>query len=183
MIWNLESWEHPCYNVNNGRCVSLFKWRNSKHLIYEETTNNKEQEYSLIKIFNYIKGKILKKQKKISSHDIDNLREQNSDNESDKTFYEKKCPSNSSRKANSVISNKSDKSTNTETMSNKSNDSGQMTKYTSKSLYRKRIKSIDYVRDNNNDDYNVVLAYQKYVPQKTFSSGTLFDANRIKNNS
>lgn len=40
MIWNLESWEHPCYNVNNGRCVSLFKWKNSKYLIYEETTNN-----------------------------------------------------------------------------------------------------------------------------------------------
>jgi len=40
MIWTLESWEHPCYNVNNGRCVSLFKWRNSKNYIYEETTNN-----------------------------------------------------------------------------------------------------------------------------------------------
>lgn len=58
-----------------------------------------------------------------------------------------------------------------------------MTKYTSKTLYRKRIKSIDYVRDNKNDNYDVVLNYQKYIPKKTFSSGTLFDANIIKNNS
>ena len=40
MIWNLESWQQPCYNINNGRCVSLFKWKNSKNIIYEETTNN-----------------------------------------------------------------------------------------------------------------------------------------------
>jgi len=40
MIWNLESWQQPCYNINNGRCLSLFKWKNTKNIIYEETTNN-----------------------------------------------------------------------------------------------------------------------------------------------
>ena len=40
MIWNLESWQQPCYNINNGRCLSLLKWKNSKKIIYEETTNN-----------------------------------------------------------------------------------------------------------------------------------------------
>lgn len=119
-----------------------------------------------------MKKNIIKK-KKISSNDIDDLREQHSDNESDKTFYEKKCPSNSSRKTNSVISNNS----------NQSNNSQPIEKYTSKTLYRKRIKSIDYVRDNNNDEYNVVMSYQKYVPKRTLSSGARFDANRIKNNS
>lgn len=154
--------------------------KNQKNIDIECILSSHEKEYSLMKIFNYIKRKVLQKSKKISSDNIDDLREQNSDNESDKTFYEKKCPSNSSRKANSVISNKS---TNTETISNKSNDSGPMTKYTSKTLYRKRIKSIDYVRDNKNDNYDVVLNYQKYIPKKTFSSGTLFDVNIIKNNS
>lgn len=40
MIWNLEDWQFPCYNVNNGRCKALLKWINSKNIIYEETTNN-----------------------------------------------------------------------------------------------------------------------------------------------
>ena len=40
MIWKLEDWQFPCYNVNNGRCKALLKWNNSKNIIYEETTNN-----------------------------------------------------------------------------------------------------------------------------------------------
>lgn len=40
MIWNLEDWQFPCYNVNNGRCKALLKWNNSKNIIYEEATNN-----------------------------------------------------------------------------------------------------------------------------------------------
>lgn len=40
MIWYLESWQYPCYNINNGRCKSLLKWKNTKNIIYEETTNN-----------------------------------------------------------------------------------------------------------------------------------------------
>lgn len=40
MIWNLEDWQFPCYNVSNGRCKALLKWNNSKNIIYEETTNN-----------------------------------------------------------------------------------------------------------------------------------------------
>jgi hypothetical protein len=150
--------------------------------------NNNNNNYSLLKIFNYIKKNIIKKKKKISSNDIDDLREQHSDNESDKTFYEKNCPSNSSRKTNSVISNKSNQSnkSNKSNQSNKStntDNSGPITKYTSKTLYRKRIKSIDYVRDNDDDEYNVVMSYQKYIPKRTVSGGARFDANRIKKNS
>lgn len=40
MIWNLESWQHPCYNINNGRCKSILKWKNVKKILYEEQTNN-----------------------------------------------------------------------------------------------------------------------------------------------
>ena len=85
-----------------------------------------------------------------------------------------------------LISTKSNNSINTDTeskSSSKSDNSEPMTKYTSKILYRKRIKSIDYIRDNNDDEYNVVMSYQKYVPKRTLSSGARFDANRIKINS
>ena len=147
-----------------------------------------ESQYSLIKIWNALKRKIITKQKKISSYDIDDLRYQNSDNESDKTLYEKKCPSNTSRKANSVISNNSSRSndsTNTDISNSSSKYDNKTQKYTSKSLYRKREKSIDYVRNYDNDeevDYNIVLTYQKYIPKRTLSSGTLFDANIVKKN-
>lgn len=40
MIWNLEDWQFPCYNVNNGRCKALLKWNNFKNIVYEESTNN-----------------------------------------------------------------------------------------------------------------------------------------------
>tara|TARA_B110000483_G_scaffold147354_1_gene175861 strand:+ start:535 stop:1047 length:513 start_codon:yes stop_codon:yes gene_type:complete len=153
------------------------------------TTKNisHESQYSLIKMWSALKRKINKPQKKISSDDINDLREQNSDNESDKTPYEKKCPSNISRKANSVISNnssRSDASTNTHSINSSSNSNDKTKRYTSKSIYRKREKSIDYVRNNHDDttDYDVVLTYQKYIPKRTLSSGTLFDANNILRN-
>lgn len=160
------------------------------------TTKNisHESQYSLIKMWSALKRKINKPQKKISSDDINDLREQNSDNESDKTPYEKKCPSNISRKANSVISNNSSRSdastnthntnTNTHSSNSSSNSNDKTKRYTSKSIYRKREKSIDYVRNNHDDttDYDVVLTYQKYIPKRTLSSGTLFDANNILRN-
>lgn len=147
-----------------------------------------ESQYFFIKMFNSLRRKINTKTKKISSNDINDLREVNSDNESDKTQYEKKCPSNTSRKTNSVISNnssKSDASTNTDISNSSSKSNNKTKKYTSKSLYRKREKSIDYVRNNDNDettDYNVVLTYQKYIPKpkRTLSSGTLFDASVVR---
>ena len=40
MLWKLEDWQYPCYNINNGRCKALLKWNNAKNIIYEETTNN-----------------------------------------------------------------------------------------------------------------------------------------------
>ena len=40
MIWYLEDWQEPCYNINNGRCKSIIRWKNRKNIIYEETTNN-----------------------------------------------------------------------------------------------------------------------------------------------
>ena len=147
-----------------------------------------ESQYFFIKMFNSLRRKINTKTKKISSNDINDLREVNSDNESDKTQYEKKCPSNTSRKTNSVISNnssKSDASTNTDISNSSSKSNNKTKKYTSKSLYRKREKSIDYVRNNDNDeatDDNVVLTYQKYIPKpkRTLSSGTLFDASVVR---
>ena len=66
--------------------------------------------------------------------------------------------------------------------SNQSNNSQSIEKYTSKTLYRKRTKSLDYIRDNDTE-YNVVMVYQKYIPKRTVSGGARFDANRIKNNS
>ena len=134
-------------------------------------TDNESQYFFINKMFNSLRRKINTKTKKISSNDINDLREVNSDNESDKTQYEKKCPSNTSRKTNSVISNnssKSDASTNTDISNSSSKSNNKTKKYTSKSLYRKREKSIDYVRNNDNDeatDYNVVLTYQKYIPK------------------
>jgi len=78
------------------------------------------------------------KTKKISSDDINDLRDQNSDNESDKTLYEKRCPSNTFRKSNSVISNnssRSNKSTNTDISNSSSKYDNKTQKYRSKSLY------------------------------------------------
>ena len=153
-----------------------------------DSTMSNESQYSLIKIWSALKRKIIRKQKKFSSDDITDLRYQNSDNESDKTLYEKTCPSNTSRKANSVISNnssRSNNSTNTDISNSSSNSNNKTQKYTSKSLYRKREKSIDYVRNYDNyetTDYNVVLTYQKYIPKRTLSSGTLFDANIVRKN-
>lgn len=153
-----------------------------------DSTASNESQYSLIKICSALKRKIITKQKKISYDDINDLRDQNSDNESDKTLYENRCPSNTSRKANSVISNnssRSNKSTNTDISNSSSNSNNKTQKYTSKSLYQKREKSIDYVRNYDNDettDYNAVLTYQKYIPKRTLSSGTLFDANIVRKN-
>jgi len=147
-----------------------------------------ESQYCLIKKWNALKRKIITKGKKILSDDINDLIEQNSDNETDKTLYEKKYPSNTSRKANSVISNnysRSDESINTNISNSSSKYNNKIGKYTSKSQYRKREKSIDYVRNNHDDhntDYNIVLTYKKYIPKRTLSSGTLFDANIVKKN-
>ena len=148
-----------------------------------------ESQYSLIKIWNALKRKIIIKEKKIFSDDINDLIEQNSDNETDKTLYEKKYSSNTLRKTNSVISNNYSRSESINTdISNPSSKYNKKTeKYTSKSQYRKREKSIDFVRNNYDDDddntsYNIVLRYRKTIPKITLSSGTLFDANIVKRN-
>jgi hypothetical protein len=129
-----------------------------------ESVMSYELHYNLIKIWGGVKEKNNYKTKKLSSDDIDDLRDQNSDNESDKTQYEKNCPSNTCRKANSVISNnysRKYKSTNTSNSSSKFYKKGV---YTSKSIYQKRRKSIDYVKNYDNDEntyYNIVLTYLK----------------------
>lgn len=82
-------------------------------------------------------------------------------------------------------SSRSNESTNTDISNSSSKSDNKTQKYTSKSLYRKREKSIDYVRNYDNDeatDYNVVLTYQKYIPKRTLSSGTLFDDNIVRKN-
>ena len=64
-----------------------------------------DDDIGLIKLWNYLKKKIKNKKKKISSDDINELKEQNSDNESDKTSHEKNYPRNITRKRNSITSN------------------------------------------------------------------------------
>ena len=201
MIWKLEDWQFPCYNVNNGRCKALLKWNNSKNIIYEETTNNiipilslkrphsrafhlstiliivifitqfhlisfdfikisyhKEKSndnkvsnnFSMMKLWNFLKSKSIKSRniKKIQTpYKVKDILEQSSDNDSDKTDVEKefKYTDDRVRKANSTQSNNS----------NKSNGSD-------KPKYYKRDKSLDIIR-NNNDEYEVVLPYQRYL--------------------
>lgn len=101
-------------------------------------------DYNLIKIWYNIKIKILKdrKIKKIhSNYDINSNIEQLSDNESDKTnkeiYNKKKFIEN---KRNSYLLN--------------------LNTY-DKKKYNKRDKSLDIVR-NNNDNYEIVMPYQRY---------------------
>jgi hypothetical protein len=129
-------------------------------------------QHYLIKIFNYLKQKVIIKKKKITSYDIDNLREQHSDNESDETSYEKFNPQNTSRKSKSIFCN--NYSNNNIINTDINNES--------KTLYLKKINSMNIIRNNDTIDYDVVLTYQKYVPKRIFNSGTLFDTNTVKNN-
>ena len=110
-----------------------------------------EENFGLLKIFNYIKKKANKVKKKISTDDINDLREQNSDNESDKTNYEKKFKYTTPRKTKSVISNNSN-SSNSSSNSNNSN--------------LKRTNSYNIIRDSESDDYTVKMNYQKYIMKK-----------------
>jgi len=113
-----------------------------------------EKKYSLTKLWHYIKRKTLKNRniKKISSDEYydDNNLNQLSDNESDKTQTEienKNKLIERGRKAYSLKSNKS----------NNSNDN---------KLYDKRDNSLDIVR-NDNDNYEVVMQYQRYSNSRT----------------
>jgi hydroxymethylglutaryl-CoA reductase len=124
-----------------------------------------EKKNSLTKLWYYIKRKTIKSRniKKISSNycDDDNL-DQLSDNESDKTVTEienKKKLFERGRKATSVKSNKS----------YDSNDN---------KLYDKRDNSLDIVR-NKNDDYEVVMHYQRYSNSRTKKNNTCCKCNKI----
>lgn len=112
-----------------------------------------EKKSSLIKLWHFIKRKTLKNRniKKISSDycNDDNL-EQTSDNESDKTVTEienKKKLFERGRKVSSVKSRNSYDSNNNK-------------------LYDKRDNSLDIVR-NKDDDYEVVMQYQRYSNGRT----------------
>lgn len=109
-----------------------------------------DNEYFLIKLWNSLKGKSIKsrnKKKIQSSYSKNDNIIQCSDNESDKTYNEKNITrrEKNARKANSVISNNSDKSDNSD-----------------KTKYRKRDKSLDIVR-NTNEEYEIVLPYQRII--------------------
>ena len=109
-----------------------------------------ENGFFLIKLWNSLKGKSIKsrnKKKIQSSYSKNDNIIQCSDNESDRTDNEKNIThrEKNARKANSVISNNSDKS----------NNSG-------KTKYHKRDKSLDIVR-NINEEYEIVLPYQRFV--------------------
>jgi len=110
--------------------------------------SDKEENLCLLKLFSYLKRKATKNKKKISSRDIDDLREKNSDNESDKTNYEKKLNYPSLRKEKSVICNNYNKSTNIITNN------------------IKRTNTYNIKRDYETDNYYVVMNYQKYAMKK-----------------
>lgn len=118
-------------------------------------------QHSLIKIFNTLKRKVIKKKKKITTYDIDNLREQHSDNETDETSYEKCNPQNTSRKSKSIFCNNYNNNNIINTSINNE----------SKTLYLKKVKSMNIIRNDNTIDYDVVLTYQKTFPKKIFNSG------------
>tara|TARA_Y100000389_G_scaffold28603_1_gene24460 strand:+ start:2570 stop:2998 length:429 start_codon:yes stop_codon:yes gene_type:complete len=122
-----------------------------------------ETKISLMKLWYYMKIKTIKTRniKKISSnyYEDENL-DQLSDNESDKTVTEienKKILFERGRKASSVKSNKC----------YDSNDN---------KLYDKRDNSLDIVR-NKNDDYEVVMQYQRYSNSRT---NYIYNKNEIK---
>ena len=125
--------------------INLYVTHNSKNELYEE-----ENGFYLIKLWNSLKRKSIKSRnikKQQSSYDIKDSIFQSSDNESDKTDKEQKIKYTESRgrKANSVISNNSDKSNNSY-----------------KKKYNKRDNSLDIVR-NTNEEYEIVLPYQRYI--------------------
>ena len=37
-MWLISEWTYPCFNVNNGRCMHILRWKNSKNMIFEEQT-------------------------------------------------------------------------------------------------------------------------------------------------
>lgn len=101
-------------------------------------------DFNLIKIWHNIKAQVLKdrKIKKIhSNYNINSNIEQLSDNESDKTYNE--------------ILNKTEFIKN-----NRKKNSIKTDNYNIK-MYNKRDKSLDIVR-NNNDNYEIVMPYQRY---------------------
>lgn len=113
-----------------------------------------ENKSSLTRLWHYIKRKTLKNRniKKISSEEYndENNLNQLSDNESDKTKTEienKKKLFERGRKVSSVKSSKS----------YHNNDN---------KLYDKRDNSLDIVR-NKDDDYEVVMQYQRYSNSRT----------------
>lgn len=114
-----------------------------------------ENKSSLTRLWHYIKRKTLKNRniKKISSNYNKDILDQLSDNESDKTVTEienKNKLIERGRKASSLKSNKTYDS-------NDNNDN---------KLYDKRDNSLDIVR-NKDDDYEVVMQYQRYSNSKT----------------
>jgi hypothetical protein len=86
--------------INKQKNIEMFLEKNNKNYC-EENSNY----FSMIKIWYSIKNKctISRNKKKLqSSYDIDDIQEQNSDNESDKTEFEKNIKyDNRERKANS----------------------------------------------------------------------------------
>ena len=129
---------------------------------------NNEAKSSLMKLWYYMKSKTIKTRniKKISSnyYEDENLH-QLSDNESDKTVTEienKKKLFERGRRL--CLTNKS----------NKSNDSSNDNK-----LYDKRDNSLDIVR-NKNDEYEVVMQYQRYSNSRTKNIKNIFNIKEIK---
>lgn len=116
-----------------------------KNNYYEEDSNH----LLMMKFWNYMKSKSMKIRNKIklqSSYCINDMLEQYSDNESDKTEFEKIVKyNNRCRKSYSKKNNFYNKSTET-----------------NKAKYYKRIKSLNIIRDNY-ENYEIVLHYQKYI--------------------
>ena len=129
--------------INKQKNIEIFLEKNNKNYC-EENSNY----FSMIKIWYSIKNKCtnLRNKKKLrSSYDINDIQEQNSDNESDKTEFEKNIKyDNRERKANSK----------------KCNNINKLFTF-NKPKYCEKDKSLHIKRIDFDNYYEIVLPHQR----------------------
>lgn len=129
--------------INKQKNIEMFLEKNNKNY-YEENSNY----FSMIKIWYSMKNKYTNsrnKKKLQSSYDINDIQEQNSDNESDKTEFEKNIKyDNRERKANSK----------------KCNNINKLFTF-NKSKYCEKDKSLHIKRIDFDNYYEIVLPHQR----------------------
>lgn len=129
--------------INKQKNIEIFLEKNNKNYCEEDSNN-----ISMIKIWYSIKNKYTNsrnKKKLQSSYDINDIQEQNSDNESDKTEFEKNIKyDNRERKANSK----------------KCNNINKLFTF-NKPKYCEKDKSLHIKRIDFDNYYEIVLPHQR----------------------